>query len=104
MWWNRRCYAGSNYGIVVFDLSVLKNWNNGEYNVMELSIVKDSAYIKDVYVALTADWKSNEMRSVGLFSFALMIATLRQAPQNLQQNASDLIDQHEMLAETAIQE
>lgn len=29
---------------------------------------------------------------------------MRQAPQNLQQNASDLIDQHEMLAETAIQE
>lgn len=87
-----------------FDLSVLKTRDDGEDIVLELPIVKDSAYIKDVYAALTTDWKSNELRSVGLFSFAITIATLCQAPQNLQQNASYLIDQHEILAETAIQE
>lgn len=81
--------------VYAFDSSVLKKRDDGDEIVLELSIVRDSAYVKDVYAALTAHWKSNELRPVGLFSFALT---------NLQQNANDLIDQHEMLAETVIQE
>lgn len=90
--------------LYAFDLGVLKKRDDGEEIVLQLPIIKDSNYIKDVYEALSAPWKSNDLRSVPLFAFALAIATLRQAPQNIQQHANDLIDQHENLAETAIQE
>lgn len=89
--------------LYAFDLSVLRKRDDGEEVVLQLPIITDGHYIKDVYDALAEQWKTNELRAVVLFSFALTIATLRQAPQNLQQNATDLIDQLEILAETAIQ-
>lgn len=90
--------------VYAFDLSVLKKHDDGENIVLQLPIISDPSYLNDVCNALTSDWKLNELRSVGLFSFALTIATLRQAPHNLQLNAGELIEQHEMLAEKAIQE
>lgn len=90
--------------LYAFDLSALKKRDDGEEIVLQLPIVNDPNYIKDIYEALTTPWKTNDLRAVALFAFALTIATLRQAPQNLQQNSGDLIDQHEILGETAIQE
>lgn len=90
--------------LYAFDLSVLKKRDDGEEVVLQLPIINDPNYIKEIYQALTIPWKSNDLRSVAMFSFSLTIATLRQAPQNIQQNANELIDQHETLAETAIQD
>lgn len=71
----------------VFDLIVLKKRVDNEEIVSKLQFVDDLGYIQDVYTALSEKcWTPNGLRSICLFSFPLSIATLRQTPQNSQQN------------------
>lgn len=86
-----------------FDLSALKKRDDGEEVVLQLPLINDPNYSKSTFEKLTSPWKSEGLRSVVLFGFGLMVAQLRQSPQNIQQNANDVIDQHEALSETAIQ-
>lgn len=90
--------------LYAFDLSALKKHDDGEETVLQLPVINDPNYAKMIYESLSTPWQSEGLRSIFLFAFGLTIATLRQSPQNIQQNANEVIDQHEVLAETAIQE
>lgn len=87
-----------------FDLSALKKRDDGEEVVQQLPLIRETEYTKTIFDSLTRSWESQGLRSLALFAFGLAVAQLRQSPQKLQQNASAIIDQHEMLTETAIQE
>lgn len=89
--------------LYAFDLSALKKRDDGEEAVLQLPLISDSSYTKSIFESLTKQWESEGLRSIALFAFGLTIAQLRQSPQNIQHNANDIIDQHEMLTETAIQ-
>lgn len=89
--------------LYAFDLSVLHRRDDGEEAVKDLPIVSDPEYAKNVLDCLQAPWDCDSLRSAVLFTFGLTMATLRQAPHIIQQNAARIIDQDEVLVETAIQ-
>lgn len=90
--------------LYAFDLSALKKRDDGEEVVLQLPLISDPNYTKSVFEELSRRWETDGLRAIALFSFGLMIAQLRISPQNIQQNATEVIDQHEVLIETANQE
>lgn len=88
--------------LYAFDLSALKKRDDGEEVVLHLPLINDSNYAKSIFDTLNKQWESEGLRSIALFAFGLTIAQLRQSPQNIQQNANEILDQHEFLSETAI--
>lgn len=90
--------------LYAFDLSALKKRDDGEEVVLQLPLISDPNYTKSVFEKLSRRWETDGLRAIALFSFGLMIAQLRISPQNIQQNANEVIDQHEVLIETANQE
>lgn len=89
--------------LYAFDLSALKKRDDGEEVVLQLPLISDPVYAKSMFDTLTKAWESEGLRSIALFTFGLTVAQLRQSPQNIQQNANEILDQHEILSETAIQ-
>lgn len=89
--------------LYTIDLSALQRREDGEEVVMQLPIVKDPDYAKTVFDSLSTQWECEQLRSVVVFAFGLTLATLRQAPHNIQANVAEIIDQDETFAENAIQ-
>lgn len=88
--------------LYALDMSALKTRDDGEEILLQLPLVNDQNYTKSVLDCLTRRWETDGLRSIALFSFGLMVAQLRLSPQNIQQFANEVIDQHEIFLETAI--
>lgn len=89
--------------LYALDLSVLHKHEDSAELVRRLPIISEPDYALEVLETLNVRWAYEQMRSVVFFAFGLAMAALRQAPQAIQINASGIIDQNEMLVETAIQ-
>lgn len=89
--------------LYALDLSVFQKHEDSEDAVKRLPLIGEKDYAQVVLDSLHSAWECDELRAVVLFAFGLAMATLRQAPQFVQQNAIRIIDQDETLVESAIQ-
>lgn len=89
--------------LYALDLSVFHKREDAEVAMNGLPIISEPNFTSDVLDSLEQTWECDELRSIVLFSFGLAMATLRQAPQVLQQNSLAIIDRDEDLVNSAIE-
>lgn len=96
--------------LYALDLSVIQRHEDGEEIVKKLPIISDDSFIESIIEELSLGanpleqgWECSGLYSLTLFSLGLAIGTLRLAPQNLYRNTARVIDQDEILVDTAIQ-
>lgn len=90
--------------LYAYDTSVLLITECDSPHTARLPILSDPDYAKCFYEAIYAQnsWQTQHLDAIIKYSFGLTLASLRQAPSELQANAGALINRDEQLIDEAL--
>ncbi|KAM8720864.1 hypothetical protein ACLKA7_006842 [Drosophila subpalustris] len=90
--------------LYAYDTSVLLIADCDSPHTSRLPILSDPEYAKGLYEAIYAQsaWQTPQLDAIIKYSFGLTLASLRQAPSELQANAGAIINRDEQLIDEAL--
>ena len=89
-----------------FDVNALQKCDDGDEQVLNLPIINDPEFANAVNSALQEkqvwEW-DDRIKPIAFFAYGLSLSRLLQAPQNLQENALNVLQMNEQLVDKAIE-